>query len=68
MPPIVKDYEFGKEDKRNRRGFLPSEMVHKKGKLQMNLETEIPDYLMVVSKKRANFLVKQLEEMNLGVK
>lgn len=34
FPPIPKDYQLGKEEKRNRRAFLPSELVHKKSKMQ----------------------------------
>ena len=48
FPPIPKDYQLGKEDKRNRRGFLPQDLVHKKSKLDMQMANSSPDYLMVV--------------------
>jgi len=66
---MLKDYQIGPTSKRNYRGFLPRDLVHKRHKIQdPSAIDDEPDYLFVVSKKRASFLVDQLREMGLNVK
>ena len=63
---LLADHGIGSKAERNHRGLLPCEINHKKIN-EEDVDSE-PDYLIVVKKNRAAFLINQLVELNLTVK
>lgn len=53
---LTKNPDFDFLGTRNQRGLLPKEMNHKKIQLDFMQNDNIPDYLMLVEKNRAEFL------------